>query len=132
MSFNPKSRTPLIDSKFVRSAFSRVSRVSMQFDKVSRFTRQEFRDECDINTIMRRYQSTGELPVLNQGSAKFLDVSASLTFQDSMNFVASAQSMFNELLALSVIVSITILLSFLIFAVIPLIVGACPDGLTHS
>jgi phage internal scaffolding protein len=46
---------------------------------------------------MARYHSTGELPRLNQGTAQFLDVSASLQFQDSMNFIAEAQSMFNEL-----------------------------------
>lgn len=99
MSIQLLDRPPLSVSvhNFIRSAYSRVSRVSVTFPSQSIYTRQEFKDECDINVLMRRYQSTGELPHLNTGTPQFLDVSASLKFQDSMNFVAEAQSMFNEL-----------------------------------
>lgn len=99
MSIQLSNRPPLssLVNGYIRSAASFISPVALSFSAVSPFTRQEFKDECDINVIMRRYQSTGELPHLNLGSAQFLDVSASLQFQDSMNFVAEAQSMFNEL-----------------------------------
>lgn len=80
----------------IRTAYS-SSRLALSFPDKSPYTRQEFKDECDINVIMRRYQSTGELPVLNTATPQFLDVSASLQFQESMNFVAEAQSTFNEL-----------------------------------
>lgn len=82
---------------FIRNAYSSPIAQSIKFSSVSPFTRQEFKDECDINVLMRRYQSTGELPMLNRGTAKFLDVSASMQFQESMNYVSDAQSMFNEL-----------------------------------
>jgi phage internal scaffolding protein len=78
-------------------AYSKSKSQALTFLPENSLTRQEFKDECDINHIMARYQSTGELPRLNQGTAQFLDVSASLQFQDSMNFIAEAQSMFNEL-----------------------------------
>jgi phage internal scaffolding protein len=99
MSISLTSRPPLssLVHGFIRSAYSPISPISLSFPPESSFTRQEFRDECDINVIMRRYQSTGELPVLNQGTAQFLDVSSSLLFQESMNFIAEAQSMFNDL-----------------------------------
>lgn len=82
---------------FIRTAYSVPSQVAVIFADESPYTRQEYKDECDINTIMSRYQSTGELPHLNQSHAQYLDVTASLSFQESMNFVAEAQSMFNEL-----------------------------------
>lgn len=100
MSIQLANRPPLTSDLvhgFIRHAYSFISPVALSFANESQYTRQEFKDECDINVIMRRYQSTGELPILNQGTAQFLDVSASLQFQDSMNFVADAQSMFNEL-----------------------------------
>lgn len=59
-------------------------------------TRQEFKDEADINVIMRRYQSTGELPQLNLSAPQYLDVSG-IDFQEQMNFVAGAKTMFMEL-----------------------------------
>lgn len=94
---NPVPRSELIHGN-IRSARSIIYQPKVSFPPDSRrFTRQEFKDECDINILMARYQSTGELPVLNQGTAQFLDVSASMQFQDSMNFIAEAQSMFAEL-----------------------------------
>lgn len=100
MSIQLTNRPPRMSSLvhgFIRSATSFISPVALTFAAESPYTRQEFKDECDINVLMSRYQSTGELPHLNTGSAQFLDVSASLQFQESMNFIADAQSMFNEL-----------------------------------
>lgn len=81
----------------IRTAHSFISPHSISFAANSPYTRQEFKDECDINTIMARYQHTGELPHINLSTPQFLDVSSSLQFQDSMNYVAEAQSMFAEL-----------------------------------
>lgn len=99
MSINLTTRPKLSDPihGFIRSGYSIISPTPISFANESPYTAQQFKDECDINVIMRRYQSTGELPVLNQGNAQFLDVSSSLVFQDSMNFIADAQSMFNQL-----------------------------------
>lgn len=59
-------------------------------------TKQSFKDECDINRIMARYQSTGELPNLNNVEPQYLDCSE-FDFQNHQNFIAGAFSMFNEL-----------------------------------
>jgi phage internal scaffolding protein len=99
MSLNPAIRPPIsqLIHGFIRSGYSFISPISLTFSAVSPYTRQEFKDECDINVLMKRYQSTGELPHLNTSTPQFLDVSSSLVFQESMNYIADAQSMFNEL-----------------------------------
>lgn len=63
---------------------------------VSEYTDQAYVDECDINTIMAKYQSTGELPVLNQGEAQYLDVTG-MDYHQHMQFIVDAQGMFDEL-----------------------------------
>jgi len=89
---SPKLHTP----KLFRSYSSEKLIVSMEFPENSDVTDQSFKDECDINTIMARYQSTGELPVLNQGNAQWLDVSE-MDFQSHMNFIIEAQDLFDQL-----------------------------------
>lgn len=70
--------------------------VALTFPEVSEWTDQSFAAECDINTIMAKYQSTGELPVLNQAEAQWLDVTG-MDFQEHMNFILEAEDMFAQL-----------------------------------
>lgn len=58
-------------------------------------TKQSFKDECDINVLMQRYQATGILPA---GSAipRYADVSE-LDYQLAQDTVATANSMFSAL-----------------------------------
>lgn len=44
------------------------------FEQPSR-TKQEFKDQCDVNHIMARYESTGLISHLAKGHPQFLDVS---------------------------------------------------------
>lgn len=76
--YEPRSRSPIIDVG--------VSR-----------THQSFKDECDINVLMRRYMATGVLPDnINQQEARFLECSET-DFQSAMQLVAGASSLFNQL-----------------------------------
>ena len=59
-------------------------------------TKQSFKDECDINTILSRFQRTGLLEFVNERHAQYGDVS-SIDFQDSLNTVIEAQAMFDDL-----------------------------------
>lgn len=60
-------------------------------------TKQSFKDECDINRIMARYQVTGVLPEnLQPGAPQYVDVTG-IEYQDSMLKIAAAQSLFNQL-----------------------------------
>jgi len=71
--------------------------VAITFPKDSPWTKQCFRDECDINTIMSRYQSTGEMPVINEVAPQYLDVSSSFDFQSMQDQVIEARQLFMTL-----------------------------------
>lgn len=70
--------------------------VEHSFPAVSEFTDQSFKDECDINTIMAKYQSTGELPYVNEAQAQWLDVTG-MDFHEHMQFIVEAENLFAEL-----------------------------------
>ncbi|AXH74361.1 MAG: internal scaffolding protein [Microviridae sp.] len=60
-------------------------------------TKQAFKDECDIDVIMRRYQATGVLPGAERAlGARYLDCRAA-DFQEAQLLVASAKSAFAEM-----------------------------------
>nr|QJB18981.1 MAG: internal scaffolding protein [Microvirus sp.] len=69
---------------------------AITFKPDSPFTKQSFKDECDINTIMSRYQSTGVLPDLEQAAPQYLDATG-FDFQASMDYIANAHTLFHEL-----------------------------------
>lgn len=75
---------------------SKQSSYSLTFPTDSSVTKQSFGPECDINTIMARYQSTGEMPVINQVAPQYLELDQT-DFQQAMEVVAGAQSLFAEL-----------------------------------
>jgi len=97
MSYNPKNPRPIsMIQPLLHSNYSPKSRYSMTFPADSPYTKQEFKDECDINWLMHQYQTTGELPNLNPMSPDYIDLTGE-DFQESMNIITSAQSLFNEL-----------------------------------
>jgi len=65
------------------------------FTKPTR-TKQSFKDDCDINVIMSRFEKTGQLPPEHQREANYGFASAD-TFQDAMFITTTAQQMFDEL-----------------------------------
>lgn len=62
-------------------------------------TQQSDKDDCDINVIMQRYATTGQLP---QVQAKWLsgDFSDITDFRDAQDRIIGAREAFNELPAL--------------------------------
>jgi len=96
MSSNPNNPRPVIESTNFKSNYSQKTRVQLTFPENSRWTKQSFKDECDINRIMARYQDTGQLPNVNEMPAQYLDATA-FDYQMHMQFIAGAQSMFEEL-----------------------------------
>jgi len=69
---------------------------SLSFPPNSRWTKQSFKDECDINTIMSRYQSTGELPDLARSAPQYLDATG-FDYQEMQNQIVEAQNLFDAL-----------------------------------
>lgn len=62
-------------------------------------TQQHFKEECDINNIIARYEQTGILtdPLQPGRNFEFGDYSAVQDYQDSLNFVIEARQMFDSL-----------------------------------
>lgn len=98
MSYNPDLRTVLTDDKNTKfhSAYSKKLKQTISFPEESPYTRQEFKDECDINTIMAQYIQTGEFFHLNESAPQYLDCTGE-DFRSAMDYVAGAFSMFEEL-----------------------------------
>lgn len=59
-------------------------------------TLQSFKDECDINRIMKRYQQTGVIDHVNRAQPQFGDIQA-IDFQDGLNIVLEAEARFAAL-----------------------------------
>lgn len=58
-------------------------------------TQQQFRDECDINTIMDRYISTGEVPQFV--GAFYDDFTSMASYHEAQNILLDAQDEFLQL-----------------------------------
>ncbi len=79
----------------VRSVFNRGPRVQISFAKRGR-TKQSFKDECDINLIMAKYQKTGAIAHVNRHGADY-GFATSQDFSEAMRTVVVAQDMFDGL-----------------------------------
>ena len=86
-----KFRTRFSERK--RSSFD-VSTHPDTGEVLSSMTRQEHKEECDINSILARYERTGELPPGRQPRYVHCD---SMTYQESLAVVQQANEAFHEL-----------------------------------
>lgn len=60
-------------------------------------TVQASKDECDINTIMKRYKQVGIIDHVNTAKAHYGDYTAVNEYQDSMNLINQANADFMAL-----------------------------------
>jgi len=65
---------------------------ALVFSKPS-LTKQSFRDECDINNILRKFNVTGQLPV-GSVQPQYGDFSGVTDYQSALNAVMAAQDSF--------------------------------------
>ncbi|WNK13649.1 MAG: internal scaffolding protein [Microvirus sp.] len=97
MSSNSKFPRILFEStNHLKSNYSLKPKYSIKTQPNSPYTKQEFKNECDINILMARYQVTGELTNLNERAPQYLDATG-FDYQTSMEFIAGAKSLFHEL-----------------------------------
>lgn len=68
---------------------------SLSFSKPS-LTKQSFRDECDINNILRQFNVTGQLPA-GSVQPQYGDFSGITDYQSALNAVMAAQDSFLQL-----------------------------------
>lgn len=78
-----------------RTPFER-KRVQVKFLKPS-MTKQCFKDECDINTILKKHQKTGVIEHLNRYHGDYSDVCSVEDYQMSLNQVIEAGELFASL-----------------------------------
>lgn len=60
-------------------------------------TKQYFKDECDINNILKNYSQTGQINHLNHSPGDYLDLPDALDLQSALSMVTEAQSAFSDL-----------------------------------
>lgn len=89
----PKFRTPYDGQRY---------RVSIAFldengEQAQGRTHQEFKDECDVNLIIPKYDRTGLLTHINEAVKQYGDYSEVNEFQESMNLVVSATESFMQI-----------------------------------
>ncbi|AXH77072.1 MAG: internal scaffolding protein [Microviridae sp.] len=97
MSYNPQNLKPITTNEnLIQSNYSLKIKPKIDFTNEVSLTKQEFKEECDINVLMSKYMTTGELPFINERMPMYEDVTG-YDFQEAMQFVASAQSLFQEM-----------------------------------
>jgi len=62
-------------------------------------TKQSFKDECDINNIVKRFEATGILDHVNQAAAKglYIDLPSGLDLQTGLDKIRQAEAAFMAL-----------------------------------
>lgn len=82
----------------IRSRYSKIDRVPF-ICRTPSVTQQHFKDECDIDRILKKYQATGFLvdPLKPRRQPLFGDFSNISSFQEMQNAVAQAYEVFDAL-----------------------------------
>ena len=57
-------------------------------------TKQEFKEECDINNILKRYENDGLLPDMIKSDPQYGDFSDVASYQEACNITIKAQEQF--------------------------------------
>lgn len=63
----------------------------------SSLTKQEFKEDCDMNNILKKYNKTGLLPDMIKNNPQFGDFSSTTTYQEALNICLHAQTQFENL-----------------------------------
>lgn len=79
-----------------KTSTNRQQTDGIQFNDPTR-THQSFKEECDINTILKRYNKTGQLPEIIKTNPQYGDFSSQLSYQESLDVVMKAQEQFDAL-----------------------------------
>jgi len=79
-----------------RTAYQKHKRYPIMFEQPT-LTKQAFKDECDINNIMSKYQKTGMVEHLNQNNGEYGDFISYEDYHTSLNQILEAQETFNSI-----------------------------------
>jgi len=79
----------------IRKPFKDKISSKLEFGKNEGRTKQSFKNECDINYILKKYAKSGQVPHIREDGV-YADHS-SMDLFESMQIVAEAKTMFEEL-----------------------------------
>ena len=85
-----------VKPKWIRGPYSRPVRCDTDCSGPS-LAQQEFKDECDINKIMKKYREQGVLTHRNNYEGRYDSYIDAPDFHTAMNAIADATSMFMDL-----------------------------------
>lgn len=90
-----KLRVELQGADFTRSELRSMARESARLvDFGQEVTKQEFKEECDVNTIVRRFVRDGFLSHVARGQPQYVDVSDLSDYRTAIEQVRAASEFF--------------------------------------
>ncbi len=84
------------DAKTRHSFYVPHARVQRFFPNPT-MAKQSFKAECDINTIMKKYEKTGLIEHLVRYRGQYADVASATDYQEALNTIMEASEMFHTL-----------------------------------
>lgn len=87
---------PMTKTLKIRKPYDASIRTSITFPEKT-MAKQAFKDECDINTIMSKYQKTGLIEHVQKVQGSYGDFTSVQDYQLSLNQVIEAQEAFEAL-----------------------------------
>lgn len=79
-----------------RTAYGPHTRVTARIGGKS-LTKQSFKEECDINTILKNYRKTGMIEHQAKYQGNYSDLSSAPDYHQAMTQIAEASAAFNSL-----------------------------------
>lgn len=79
-----------------KKPYGKRTRTPLIIDSAS-MTQQQFKRECDINHLLRKYQKTGMLEHVNKFQGDYSDLCDVPDYHTAMNKIVSANNAFNML-----------------------------------
>lgn len=79
----------------IRKYGDRSRSVAPSSDEI--ITKQAFKDECDINNLLSKYQKTGLVTHVNNFKGEYLNLSQPVDYQTALNVVINADAAFASL-----------------------------------
>lgn len=67
------------------------------FNEMPSRTQQQFQDEVNVNSIMRKYRQTGQITHLNNKQGRYADLTSAPDYFESVNSIRMAQEAFDQL-----------------------------------
>jgi len=92
--FNPRPASEEIT--LIRTAYGPKISVSLHCDQEKDLTSQEFKQECDINTLMDKYKDPQLIPFQNRHAPQYGDFTG-YEFNEMQDRIVDARNMFADL-----------------------------------